>query len=145
MKRIMIVTILVVLISTSVFSLSWKWIQEGNEFLLLGISGKSIELGFRLKNAWLPVQFYTNNNHFLFFVDVNEVLRIYQLRPASGSCVLKSRLDYTFEPEWGRPLRRNPGAEETDDEIGIRFEDEKTRVFSFNVEKNIIEMVREHY
>jgi hypothetical protein len=54
-------------------------------------------------------------------------------------------LDYTFNPEWGRPLRINPYADETVDEIAIRFEDEKTRVFSYNIQENIIEMVREHY
>lgn len=145
MKKFLLMAILLVMISTSIFSISWKWIQEGNEFLLLGISGKSVELGFRIRDSWLPVKFYTNNNYFLFFVDANEILRIYQLRPSSGSCVLKSRLDYTFNPEWGRPLRINPYADETVDEIAIRFEDEKTRVFSYNIQENIIKMVREHY
>ncbi len=145
MKKVVLFVLLALLISTSMFSLSWKWIQEGDEFLLLGVSGKSVELGFALKNAWLPVKFYTNNNYFLFFVDANDYLRIYQLRPSSGSCVLKSRLDFPLQSEWGRPLRIDPYADETDDEIAIRFEDEKTRVFSYNVEANIIEMVREHY
>lgn len=145
MKKVVLFVSLALLISTSMFSLSWKWIQEGDEFLLLGVSGKSVELGFALKNAWLPVKFYTNNNYFLFFVDSNDYLRIYQLRPSSGSCVLKSRLDFLLQSEWGRPLRIDPYADETDDEIAIRFEDEKTRVFSYNVEANIIEMVREHY
>src|SRR6056297_660610 len=145
MKKFLVMMMLLVMISTSVFSLSWKWIQEGNEFLLLGISGKSVELGFRIRDAWLPVKFHTNNNYFLFFVDANEILRIYQLRPSSGSCVLNSRLDYTFDSEWGRPLRINPYEDESVDEIAIRFEDEKTRVFSYDTDENIIQMVREHY
>ena len=145
MKRYILVMVLMVLICSSMFSISWKWIQEGNEFLLLGISGKSVELGFRIRDSWLPVKFYTNNNYFLFFVDANEVLRIYQLRPSSGSCILKSRLDYTFNPEWGRPLRIDKYSDVSENEIGIIFEDDKTRVFSYDVEKSVIEMVREHY
>jgi len=145
MKKALILFCLTVLLSVSIFSINWQWIQEGNEFLLLGISGKSVELGFRLRSSWLPLKMYTNNNYFLFFVDTNNVLRIYKLRPSSGSCVLNSRLDYKLDPVWQRPLRINLYSEVADNEIAISFEDRKTRVFSFNVESNIIEKVGEHY
>lgn len=145
MKKALILLCLSIILSVSLFSISWQWIQEGKEFLLLGISGKSVELGFRIRDSWRPVKMYTNNNYFLFFVDANNFLRIYKLRPSSGSCVLNSRLDYKLDPVWGRPLRINRYSEVEDNEIAISFEDEKTRVFSFNVENDTIENVREHY
>jgi ribosomal 50S subunit-recycling heat shock protein len=144
MKKVLLVFLLCVLAISSAFSLNWRWTQRGSEFLLLSPSG-DVELGFRIKKAFMPVKFYTNNNSYLYFIDANNVLRAYKLRARAGSAIMSSLISVDLNDDWGRFITKNSKNVKSENEIGLKFEDEKTRIFSVNSQTNQFEMIRESY
>ena len=143
MKKSVVLILLFLCLINSLFALNWKWSQEGDEFLLLGSNG-GVELGFRIKRAFMPIKLYTNNSSYLFFVDANDYLRAYKLRYA-GSAILNSLISIPLEEEWGNCIKMNLEDKSRTNEITLFFRDEKKRVFSINPEKNQFEMIEESY
>lgn len=142
MKRLFLTVLVFLCFITSVFSI-WTWKQEGNEFLLISPTG-DVELGFKVKRAFMPIEFNWNNSSYLYFIDANNYLRAYKLRQ-SGSAILNSLISIELDKEWGHFVRINQKNVKAENEIGLRFADEKTRIFLINPETNQFEIIRESY
>ncbi len=143
MKKSIVVVMVFLCLFNSIFALSWEWKQEGKEFLLLSPTG-GIALGFKIKQAFMPIQLYTNNNSFLYFVDANDYLRAYKLRN-SGSAVLNSLISFQLEKEWGKCIKIILKNRSKDNEVTLYFKDEKKRVFSIDSDQKQFEMIGESY
>ena len=143
MKNSVIAVLVFISMFNSLFALNWEWKQEGKEFLLLSPTG-GISLGFKIKKAFMPIKFYTNNNSYLFFVDANDFLRAYKIRN-SGSVVMNSLISMPLEKEWGKCIKISINERLKENEIILFFNDEKKRLFSINSKNNQFEMIEESY
>ncbi|HOO32494.1 MAG TPA: hypothetical protein PK466_04820 [Thermotogota bacterium] len=144
MKKFILTVLILLCVISAVFSIDWRWKQQGNEFLLLSPSG-DVELGFKIKKAFMPIKLYMNNNRYLYFVDAEDFLRAYKLRPKSGSAIMDSLISIELNEEWGEVVSKNSKNVKNENEIGLKFSDGKTRIFAIDTKSNQFELIRESY